>query len=183
MRVSIRLSVAIALTLSLMLTWPAIDQADADWPWSHTSWPWTPLEGSPRIDPIPPLGNQLPESYRRKYNRPTYVGGKIAAKIAPSSQEAMAFHRAECLGLYDNNGIKGFVNGKHCPPRRFEQHYFYPKPWEVLAVGPRPDRTEDPIPDPIRLNQPRLLPSPVEDLEIEEPVLELPPPAGVRNDE
>ncbi|SMP53865.1 hypothetical protein SAMN06265222_104166 [Neorhodopirellula lusitana] len=103
---------------------------------AHAWWPWTPFEGSARVDPIPPLGTNLPESYRRTYNRPSYIGGKIAAKIAPSSQEAMAFHRAETLGLYDANGVKGFVNGKHCTPQRVEQHYFYPKPWEVLTPSP-----------------------------------------------
>lgn len=106
-------------------------------------WPWTKYEGSPRIDPISPIGNRLPPSYRRAYNRPTYVGGKIAAQIEPSSQEAMAFNRADAAGLYDNNGVKGFVHGKHCPPRRVERHYFYPKPWEALLVGPRRDRTPD----------------------------------------
>ncbi len=116
-------------------------QAGSPWhvPWEGP-WPWSRFEGSRRIDVIGPIGNRLPEGYRRKYNRPSYIGGKIAAKIAPSSQEAMAFHRSEALGLYDNNGIKGAVAGKHCPPQRIEQHYFYPKPWEVLTVGPRRDR-------------------------------------------
>lgn len=122
-------------------------------PIADAAWPWTRWEGSPRIDPIPPLGNRLPESYRRKYNRPSYIGGKIAAKIEPSSQEAMAFHRAESLGLYDNTGVKGFFNGKNCPPQRVEQHYFYPKPWEVLQVGPRQDSNAAAIPNPIRLNE------------------------------
>lgn len=111
------------------------------------AWPWTKYEGSPRIDPIGPVGNRLPESYRRQYNRPTYVGGKIAAKIAPSSQEAMSFHRSESLGLYDRTGIKGWLNGKNCPPQRVEQHYFYPKPWEVLAVGPRREMKSDDRPE------------------------------------
>lgn len=116
-------------------------QAGSPWyvPWEGP-WPWSRFEGSRRIDVIGPLGNRLPESYRRKYNRPSYIGGKIAAKIAPSSQEAMSFHRSEELGLYDNNGIRGAVACKHCPPQRVEQHYFYPKPWEVLTVGPRRDR-------------------------------------------
>ncbi|TWT93696.1 hypothetical protein [Neorhodopirellula pilleata] len=175
MRVSIQLTAAITFAFSFLVTCPGVATVHAAWPLSHTSWPWTPFEGTPRIDPIPPLGTRLPESYRRQYNRPSYIGGKIAAKIAPSSQEAMAFHRAESLGLYDDNGVKGFVNGKHCPPRRVEQHYFYPKPWEVLAVGPRPDRTENEadtiLPEPIQLDAPLTLPAPVGELE-----LELPPP-------
>ncbi|TWT84011.1 hypothetical protein CA13_54850 [Planctomycetes bacterium CA13] len=79
----------------------------------------------PRYDVIGPLGNRLPESYRRSYNRPTYLGGKIAYKIAPSSQEAMAWHRAEHRCAYDK-----------CEGRRVPQ-YFYPKPWEALKVGAR----------------------------------------------
>ncbi len=79
----------------------------------------------PRIDLIGPLGNRLPMSYRRKYNRPTYLGGKIAYWIAPSSQEAMAWHEATHLRAYAD----------HRP--RIEKHYFYPKPWEALQIGPR----------------------------------------------
>ncbi|WP_246112388.1 hypothetical protein [Allorhodopirellula solitaria] len=118
-------------------------QAGSPWyvPWEGP-WPWSRFEGSRRIDVIGPIGNRLPPSYRRQYNRPSYIGGKIAAKIAPSSQEAMAFHRSNELGLYDDNGIKGAFAGKHCPPERVEQHYFYPKPWEVLLVGPRDDRMQ-----------------------------------------
>ena len=114
------------------------------------AWPWTKYEGTSRIDPIGPVGNRLPDSYRRQYNRPTYLGGKIAAKIAPSSQEAMAFRRSDSLGLYDHTGIKGWFNGKNCPPQRVEQHYFYPKPWEVLAVGPRSEMKLDDGPELVR---------------------------------
>ncbi|MCO8121950.1 hypothetical protein NHH03_09400 [Stieleria sp. TO1_6] len=82
----------------------------------------------PRIDLIGPIGNRLPPSYRRTYNRPTKLGGRIAYWIAPSSQEAMAWHHAKHAGAYK-------APKKHL---RLEQHYFYPKPWEVLRVGPRP---------------------------------------------
>ncbi|QEF99515.1 hypothetical protein Mal15_35800 [Stieleria maiorica] len=81
----------------------------------------------PRIDLIGPLGNRLHPSYRRVYNRPTYLGGKLAYLIAPTSQEAMAWHRAVHSGGYE-------------PPKkhlRLEQHYFYPKPYHALNVGPR----------------------------------------------
>lgn len=128
-------SSALRLLFALLILAPSLSLK------ANAAWPWTKYEGSPRIDPIGPVGNRLPESYRRQYNRPTYLGGKIAAKIAPSSQEAMSFHRSETLGLYDHTGIKGWLNGKNCPPQRVEQHYFYPKPWEVLAVGPRRDVT------------------------------------------
>ncbi len=79
----------------------------------------------PRIDVIPPMGNRLPPSYRWTYNRPTNLGGRIAYWIAPSSQEAMAWQRARQAGAYRN----------HLP--RLERHFFYPKPWEALPVGPR----------------------------------------------
>ncbi len=79
----------------------------------------------PRIDVIPPVGNNLPMSYRRRYNRPTWLGGWIAYHIAPSSQEAMAWHDAVHERAYaDHRG-------------RLEKHYFYPKPWEGLRIGPR----------------------------------------------
>ncbi|PAY20612.1 hypothetical protein CKO51_05175 [Rhodopirellula sp. SM50] len=80
-----------------------------------------------RVDLIGPMGNRLDPSYRRVYNRPTYWGGKIAYLIAPTSQEAMAWHRAEHAGAYE-------APKKHM---RLEQHYFYPKPYHALTVGPR----------------------------------------------
>jgi len=131
-----------ALALSFLALGMVASTAQAGSPWAGP-WPWSSLEGSRRVDVIGPIGNRLPPSYRRQYNRPSYLGGKIAAKIEPSSQEAMAFHRADELGLYDNNGIKGWMSSKNCPPRRVEQHYFYPKPWEVLTVGPRRDFLDD----------------------------------------
>lgn len=80
----------------------------------------------PRFEPIPPLGNNLPPSYRRVYNRPTWAGGKIAYLIAPSSQEAMSWHENVHRGAYRNHA------------GRIEPMYMYPKPWEMLPVGPRP---------------------------------------------
>ncbi|EMI56545.1 hypothetical protein [Rhodopirellula sallentina] len=136
MRLNTILKLRTVLLVSVLATGACASDLQAGFPWQGP-WPWSKYEGSRRVDVIGPLGNRLPESYRRKYNRPTYIGGKIASKVEPSSQEAIAFQRAEELGLYDNNGVKGALNGKHCPPQRVEQHYFYPKPWEVLAVGPR----------------------------------------------
>lgn len=80
----------------------------------------------PRVDVIGPLGNRLPTSYRRRYNRPTNVGGRIAWAIAPSSQEAMAWHAATHRGDYE------------CDRGRVELQYFYPKPYEALRIGTRP---------------------------------------------
>ena len=107
-----------------------------------------PVRVWPRIDVIGPLGNKLPPSYRRSFQRPSYLGGKIAHTIAPSSQEAIAWHRSDHAGLYDNNGIKGLINGKHCPPQRVQQYFFYPKPWEVLNTRPRP-KTDPPVDTPL----------------------------------
>ncbi len=87
----------------------------------------------PRIDVIPPLGTSLKMSYRRRYNRPPNWAGKIAYYIAPSSQEAMAWHNATHRGYYENDSP------------RIVTHYFYPKPWEAMRIGPRPrqdDATE-----------------------------------------
>ena len=109
-----------------------------------------------RIDVIGPVGNRLPPGHRRVYNRPTYIGGKIAYWIAPSSQEAMAWHRAEHSGAYE-------------PPKkclRLEQHYFYPKPWEVLQVGPRRSVLEPPQEDRFELDE-----------LVEDPALQVMPPS------
>ena len=64
-------------------------------------------------------------SYRRRYNRPSKIGGWLAYWTAPSSQEAMAWHNATHRGNYK----------KKMP--RTEMQYFYPKPWEALQIGPR----------------------------------------------
>ncbi|WP_146516968.1 hypothetical protein [Rubripirellula amarantea] len=78
-----------------------------------------------RIDVIGPLGNNLPAGHRRRLNRPSYWEGKILYKIAPTSQEAMAWHRAEHKGYYE------------CDAPRMETHYFYPKPYERMRIGSR----------------------------------------------
>jgi hypothetical protein len=79
----------------------------------------------PRIDLIGPLGDRLPPSYRRRYNRPSNIAGKISYYIAPSSLEAMSWHASKHRNAYKD----------HKP--RTVMHYFYPKPWEVLKIGPR----------------------------------------------
>ncbi|WP_153559093.1 hypothetical protein [Roseimaritima sediminicola] len=105
-----------------------------------------------RCEPIPPLGNRLPPSYRRVYNRPTYLGGKIAYYIAPSSQEAMSWHEHVHRGSYRNKA------------GRIEPMYLYPKPWEVLAVGPRPGGPEEEIEDDVIDLAPEADPIPVRDI-------------------
>ncbi|MEM6471236.1 MAG: hypothetical protein AAF802_16870 [Planctomycetota bacterium] len=91
---------------------------------------------TPVIDVIGPIGNRLPPGHRRKYNRPSYLMGYLSYKIAPSSQEAMSWHRAVHSGAYRDPK-------KDC---RLEHHYFYPKPWQVLTVGPRQSRLQPPPP-------------------------------------
>ncbi len=81
-----------------------------------------------RVELIGPIGNRLPMSYRRRYNRPTNLGGRIAYYIAPSSQEAMRWHIASHQGQYKRDSP------------RMVAHYFYPKPWEAIRVGARPRR-------------------------------------------
>ncbi len=86
----------------------------------HKNKPVTPI-----IDVIGPIGNCLPMGHRRRYNRPSKVGGWLAYVFEPSSQEAMTWHAAAHRGNYK----------KKTP--RTEMRYFYPKPWEALQIGPR----------------------------------------------
>jgi len=85
----------------------------------------------PRIDLIGPIGNHLPMSHRRRYNRPTNLGGKIAYYIAPTSQEAMQWHKSTHRGDYARDA------------GRVVDHYFYPKPWESIRIGARPKRENE----------------------------------------
>lgn len=101
------------LTLLLGSTVPAI----ADHP---TAGLWLP-----RIEPFDWIEKLEPKNYRERYNRPRYVGGKIAYYIAPSSQEGMAWHEHKHRGSYRNHAGPVFKS------------YNYPKPWEALQVGPR----------------------------------------------
>lgn len=80
----------------------------------------------PRFDLIGPIGNRLPAGYRRTYNRPSNWGGRIAYKIAPSSQEAMAWHRATHRGDYV------------CERGPVVPIYEHQKPWQALRIGARP---------------------------------------------
>ncbi|WP_442507396.1 hypothetical protein SH528x_006314 [Novipirellula sp. SH528] len=127
-----------------------------------------------RIDVIGPLGNRLPESYRRKYNRPTYVGGKIAYCIAPSSREAMSWHKAEHRGDYEQKGC------------RTSTTYFFPKPWEALRIGPRPSAAsqDDGLVQAVEdTADPSVLPDPVTDyLEVDSvhPAPDEAPAAGLK---
>ncbi|MEL6107135.1 MAG: hypothetical protein AAFU85_13920 [Planctomycetota bacterium] len=90
------------------------------------------LEVRQRVDLVGPIGNRLPPGHRRKYNRPNRWAGWVAYRIAPSSQEAMSWHRAKHNGAYE----------KPKNAKRIEYHYFYPKPWEVLRIGARSSVTQ-----------------------------------------
>ena len=78
-----------------------------------------------RVDVVGPVGNRLEPSMRRTHNRPTFLSGRLAYIVAPTSQEAMTWHKADHLGAYRNEA------------GRIEPKYFYPKPWEALKIGPR----------------------------------------------
>lgn len=85
-----------------------------------------------------PRPNILPDSlynhhvpYRLKYNRPTYhVGKALYYVVSPTSQEALA---------WKENLDEGRYEGHNCPP--VYKSYNYPKPWEILNTGPRPNFT------------------------------------------
>ncbi len=84
----------------------------------------------PRPDILPHPIYYATTEYRRAYNRPRFSSGWIADKIAPTSQEALVWRENLQEGRYD---------GKDCPA--VYKTYYYPKPWEVLQTGPRPDTT------------------------------------------
>jgi hypothetical protein len=110
------------LGMGLAFTLLCIQNASAQWP----NWRAKPVRQN--IDLLPPPGDWLPRSYAAKYNRPSYLTGRIAYTIEPTSQEAMAWERAVQKGYYAN----------HAP--RMETHYMYPRAWEVLGVEPKPIR-------------------------------------------
>jgi hypothetical protein len=64
--------------------------------------------------------------YRKEMNRPRFIGGYIASKIEPTSQEAMSWREHHAEGAYRDHR-PGYV-----------KTYYYPKPWEVLPIDPRP---------------------------------------------
>jgi hypothetical protein len=66
--------------------------------------------------------------YRRAYNRPRDIPGWIAHKIAPESLEAMVWCENVQAGNYQQ---------KNMPPMC--KSYYYPKPWEAMLTGARPD--------------------------------------------
>ncbi len=82
----------------------------------------------PRPDILPYWLTSWHTEYRREYNRPRYLSGKIAHAVEPTCQEAMVWCEANQMGLYDTC--------KHPPVYK---SYNTPKPWEILATGPRPD--------------------------------------------
>jgi hypothetical protein len=86
-----------------------------------------------RVDCIGPLGNRLPISYRRRYNRPRMVCGWLAYWTEPTSQEAMAWHNAVHRGTYKKK-------------MRTEMQYFYPKPWEAMRIGARTAASDASLP-------------------------------------
>lgn len=82
----------------------------------------------PRPDILPYWLTSWHTDYRQRYNRPRYIGGKLAYYIEPTSQEAMVWCEANNMGLY-----------KTCNHPPVYKQYNSPKPWEILQTGPRPD--------------------------------------------
>ena len=105
-----------------------------------------------RPEPFDWIERLEPKSYRARYNRPRYLGGKIAYTIAPSSQEAMSWHEHVHRGTYK----------RHEGP--IYKQYFYPKPWEVLNVRPRPDFSSSEMPQPPAVDPPSVIVDPLTDL-------------------
>lgn len=91
----------------------------------HAGHPYDPAD--PRPDFLPHTLYYAHDSYRKTYNRPRFIPGYLGSKFEPSSQEAMSWKDSYCGGWY----------GTHC--KTPVPHYYYPKPWEALNVGPRRD--------------------------------------------
>jgi hypothetical protein len=82
----------------------------------------------PRPDILPRPFYDNHTEYRAQYNRPRFYTGWLAYEVSRTSQEAMVWQENYCAGNYDQH---------HMPP--VCKTYYYPKPWEVLTVGARPD--------------------------------------------
>ncbi len=82
----------------------------------------------PRPDILPRPFYDNHTEYRAQYNRPRKVTGWLAYNMSRTSQEAMVWQENYCAGNYDQH---------HMPP--VYKRYNYPKPWEALNVGARPD--------------------------------------------
>ncbi|MDX1926010.1 MAG: hypothetical protein SFV81_05805 [Pirellulaceae bacterium] len=82
----------------------------------------------PRPDILPRPFYDNHTEYRAQYNRPRFYTGWLAYEVSRTSQEAMVWQENYCAGNYDRH---------HMPP--VCKTYYYPKPWEVLNVGARPD--------------------------------------------
>ena len=82
----------------------------------------------PRPDILPRPFYDNHSEYRAQYNRPRFYGGWLAYEVSRTSQEAMVWQENYCAGNYAQH---------HMPP--VCKTYNYPKPWEALNVGARPD--------------------------------------------
>ncbi len=56
------------------------------------------------------------------------MGKALYYVVSPTSQEALVWKENLDAGRYD---------GHNCPP--MYKSYMYPKPWEILNTGPRPN--------------------------------------------
>lgn len=103
--------------LALLTATSLVQQAAADHPVRR-------YEQRPDLWSWPVYNAWVP--YRKEMNRPRFIGGYIASKIEPTSQEAMSWREHHAEGAYRDHR-PGYV-----------KTYYYPKPWEVLPIDPRP---------------------------------------------
>jgi hypothetical protein len=82
----------------------------------------------PRPDILPRPFYDNHTEYRAQYNRPRFFSGWLAYEVSRTSQEAMVWRENYCAGNYDQHHMPAVC-----------KRYDYPKPWEALDVGARPD--------------------------------------------
>jgi hypothetical protein len=141
---------AFSFAVAVVLVSGPIDTCDAG---DHYAL-FNPYDPRPDFFRLPVYNAWVP--YRKSNNRPTYIGGKVAAVIEPTSQEAMAWQISKANGNYRNHRPGSIPT------------YYYPKPWEALQIGARqrkslelePSQME---PSPIESN-PGLAPEPLSDV-------------------
>jgi len=145
-------AIALASTCAVAIAIVAvpIDTCDAGDHYAH----FNPYDPRPDFFRLPVYNAWVP--YRKSHNRPTYIGGKVAAVIEPTSQEAMAWQISKANGDYRNHR-PGYI-----------PTYYYPKPWEALQIGARQRKNKEVEPSQTEPSQiesyPGLAPEPLSDV-------------------
>jgi hypothetical protein len=114
------LVIALSCAVALVSTTASVKTCIAGDHYAH----FNPYDPRPDFFRLPVYNAWVP--YRKLHNRPTYIGGKVASVIEPTSQEAMAWHISKANGDYRNHRPGSIPT------------YYYPKPWESLQIGARP---------------------------------------------